>query len=1031
MNFVTWAIRNPVPVFMLFVILTFGGLVAFKGLGIQEMPDIAFPTVTVSMSYSGTPPEQLEAEITRKIEDAVANVVGVRHVSSQVSQGLSTTILELQVGTDLSQAVDDVRDAVTRVRPNLPADALEPVISRITLAGVPVLTYSVASPGMSDEELSWFVDQVVTRRLSTVAGVGRVSRIGGVEREVRVDLDPDRMSALGATASDVSRQLKRIQADLPAGTARVGGQEQNVRALGTIQDVRELAALPIVLSDNRTVRLDTIATVNDQAAERRQLALLDGKAVVGFSVSRAWGASIAGVAEGVEKQVAALRTSYPNMRVAIINDESVTRVRESYHDSMMMLYEGAGLAILVVWLFLRNWRATIISASALPLAVIPTFLGMALFGYTLNMLTLLALTLVIGMLVDDAIVEVENIVRHQAMGKPPLEAAKDAAIEIGLAVVATSLTLVAVFVPVAFMKGITGEFFRPFAFTAALAVLCSLLVARMMTPALAAHWMKPQDLPESEPRMLHAYLRAINWCLRHRRITLGAATAVLVGTLSLGPLLSSSFTPGGDRGDSNLVVELPPGSTLEQTRAASETLRQRIAAFPETARIFNTIGNGSSVRTANLDIIWKPRDQRKRPSLELQRLAIASGADIPGTRVSSQAALGTGNGISFSLVGENSASLATAAAAVTAEMNAAGGFSGVNSSASLLEPEIVVRPIAERAAELGVTTDGLSTAVRFATSGDVDLGLAKMNLPNRQVPIRVRLADSARNDISQLRLIPVPGRGGAVPLANVADISYGTAVASISRYDHARSVAISADLVGQQLGDALVRIGKLPAMQHLPAGVRRLDTGASQFLGELVSGFLLAMAIGILCIYALLVLLFHDFIQPITILSALPPSLGGAFLFLLIFGFDLSLPSLIGMLTLMGIVTKNSILVVEYVVMARRDHGLSRHDAIIDACSKRARPIIMTTIAMGAGMLPIAMGWSGDSSFRSPMGVAVIGGLLASTLLSLFVVPSVYTVMDDWQEWLRRKFGGRQRPGADGLPAVTIGIPALPAPATD
>jgi multidrug efflux pump subunit AcrB len=673
---------------------------------------------------------------------------------------------------------------------------------------------------------------------------------------------------------------------------------------------------------------------------------------------------------------------------------------------MLMLFEGAALAILVVWLFLRDWRATVISASALPLAVIPTFLGLYLMGYTLNILTLLALTLVVGMLVDDAIVEVENIVRHQHMGKAPLEAAKDAAIEIGLAVVATSLTLVAVFAPVAFMGGVTGEFFRPFAFTAALAVLFSLLVARLMTPAFAAHWMKPQRPHTGQPRLLSVYLRAINWCLRHRLLSLGTATAVLLGTMALGPFLSSSFSPAGDRGSSSLIVELPPGATLEQTQAASEELRRRVALFPETQHVFNVIGDGASVRSASLDIIWKPRSERKKLTLALQQQAIEAAADIPGIRVKTQNLLGIGNGIGFSLVGEDSAQLATAANAVVAELSAIGGFSAVSSSASLLQPEIVIRPIPERAAELGVTTEAMSTAIRFATSGDVDLGLAKLNLPNRQIPIRVRLADSARDDISRLRLLPVPGRGGTVPLANVADVSFGTASASISRYDHSRNVSISADLVGQTLGDATKKVAALASMQHLPSGVRRVDTGETAIFAEMISGFLLAMGIGILCIYALLVLLFHDFIQPITILSALPPSVGGAFLFLLIFGYDLSISSLIGMLTLMGIVTKNSILLVEYVVMARRDHGMARHEAIIDACSKRARPIIMTTIAMGAGMLPIALGWSGDPSFRAPMGVAVIGGLLASTMLSLFVVPGIYTVLDDFEVWLRRKFRG-------------------------
>ncbi len=1006
MNFVTWGIRNPVPVLMLFVVLTVGGLFAFRSLGIQNMPDMNFPGVTVSMSYAGTPPDQMETEITRKIEDAVAGVVGVRHITSQISQGSSETFVELQLGTDVPQAVDDVRDAVTRVRSNLPADALEPVVSRVTMMGVPILVYSVNAPGLGDEELSWFVDQTVMRQLSAVPGVGRVKRVGGVQREVLVSLDPDRMNAIGATASDVSRQLKRIQADLPAGTARVGGMEQSVRALGTIESAQQLSELTIVLGDGRSVRLDAIATVTDQAAEQRELALLNGKPVVGFSITRAWGASVAGVAEATQKAVDELQRQHPNVSFTVIDDTEVAEVHESYRSSMEMLLEGAALAILVVWLFLRDWRATLISASALPLAVIPTFLGMAALGYTLNLLTLLALTLVVGMLVDDAIVEVENIVRHLRQGKPPIKAATEAALEIGLAVVATTLTLVAVFLPVAFMGGISGEFFRPFAFTAAMAVLCSLLVARLLTPALAAHFMKADSREHGELPWLKLYLRAVNWCLHHRRTTLSVATVVFLGSMASGLLLPTTFVSSGDRGASSLTVELPPGSNLQQTLAAAETLRARIAAMPETERVFTVAGNGSDVRTASLNVIWKPRGERELLTPQLQKRAVELAADIPGVRIQTMAL--QGGGLSFELVGEDSVQLEAAAAAVVAEMATTSGFSAPRSSASLLQPEIVVRPLSDRAAELGVTTEAMSTAVRFATSGDVELGLAKLNLPTRQVPIRVRLDDSARDDIARLRLLPVPGRSGAVPLANVADLSFGTAPASISRYDRNRNITISADLDDIALGEGMQRIGQLESMRNLPTSVRRVNTGESLFFSEMMNSFVLAMVIGLLCVYALLVLLFHDFVQPITILSAVPPSVGGAFLFLLLFRYSLSLSALIGMLTLMGIVTKNSILLVEYAVMARRDHGLSRHDALMDACSKRARPIIMTTIAMGAGMLPIAMGWSGDPSFRAPMGMAVIGGLVASTVLSLFVVPSVYTLLDDAELWVLKRF--RRRP---------------------
>jgi multidrug efflux pump subunit AcrB len=996
MNFVTWSIRNPVPALMLFVVLLVGGVMGFRSLGIQDRPDITLPYVTVSMSYPGTPPEQIETEITRKIEDAVANVVGVRHISSEVSQGLSLTTIELQIDTDVPQAVDDVRDAVTRLRPTLPADALEPAVSRATTAGFPILTYSVSAPNLSETELSWYVDQTIARRLSSIGGVGRVARIGGVDREIRVSLDPDRMNALGATASDVSRQLKLIQADLPAGTSRVGGQEQTVRALGTISSTAELA------------HLDAIATVTDQEADRRTLALLDGRPVVGFSVTRAWGASADGVARGVEAAVAELRKARPGMQISVIDDSSIQQVRESYRSSMEMLIEGALLAILVVWLFLRDWRATVISASALPLAIIPTFLGMAVMGYTLNLLSLLALSLVVGMLVDDAIVEVENIVRHLRMGKAPLDAATDAAVEIGLAVVATTLALCAVFTPVAFLSGIFGQFFRPFAFTATLAVLFSLLVARLLTPAMAAYFMRahPHD---SEPRFLRRYLRAVEWCLVHQRTTLITATVAFVAAISLGAFLPSSFAPASDIGASQLQVELPPGSTLGQTRAATEQVRARIAAMPQVERVFCVIGDGTQVRTATVTVVWKPRKVRKLPSSVLQTRALRATADLPGLRVATSQF--GGNSLNFALVGDNAGQLADAAQRVTRDLQAQPGLAAVSTNASLLDPEIVIRPMPDRAAEMGVTTEAMSTAVRFATTGDVDVGLPKMNLPDRQVPIRVRLDDSARADIARLRLLPVPGRNGAVPLANVATLRFDSAPASISRYDRSRNVNVSADLAGMSLGEATALVDRLPSMQQLPPGVHKLDTGDAQFYSELINGFVVAMIIGILCVYVLLVLLFHDFVQPITILSAIPPSVGGAYLFLWLFNYQVSVPSLIGMLTLMGIVTKNSILMVEYAVMARRDHGMSRHAAIIDACSKRVRPIVMTTIAMGAGMLPIALGLSGDPSFRSPMGTAVIGGLIASTALSLFVVPVVYTVVDEMEHrvrgwWRNSRFGG-------------------------
>ena len=554
MNFVTWSIRNPVPVIMVFIGLTVAGLLSFPKLGILDRPDIEFPAVVVTVTYPGVAPTQMESEVTRKVEDAVATVSGIEQMTSNVNEGSSTTTIEFHFGTDLSAALDDVRDALTRIRSDLPPDANEPIVSRTTTAGGAVVTWTVASDSMSDTELSWFVDLIVTRALSAVPGVGQVTRVGGVSREIRVDLDPDRMAALGATASDVSRQLRRIQAEYPGGEARLGGLEQTVRTTGTIQSVYELAALPIALPDGRSVRLDTIADVRDQAAEQRAMALLNGKPVIGFEIVRSWGASALGVAKDARKTVEQLAKEYPQIKFAEASS-TVGYIQTSFDSSMEMLIEGALLAVIVVFLFLRDWRATLISAVALPLSIIPTFWAIYVLGYTLNILTMLALTLVVGILVDDAIVEVENIVRHLRQGKQPRQAAMDAAIEIGLAVVATSLTICAVFIPVAFMSGIAGQFFAPFGFTVTVAVLFSLLVARTLTPMMAAYFLKPHDRPTRQSKLLLWYLDKARWCLANRWKTLAVATVIIFSMLALFPLLSTAFSPAGDNGFTQLSVE--------------------------------------------------------------------------------------------------------------------------------------------------------------------------------------------------------------------------------------------------------------------------------------------------------------------------------------------------------------------------------------------------------------------------------------------------------------------------------------------
>ncbi|MGS0625516.1 efflux RND transporter permease subunit [Ralstonia sp. VS2407] len=1024
MNFSAWAIRKPIPSILLFILITVAGLVSFKMLSIQNFPDIDFPAVSVTASLPGATPTQMETEVTRKIEDSIASIGAIKHITSTINDGSSTTMVEFQLEKDVQEAVNDVRDAVSRIRAQLPSDVQEPVISRVTFASMPVLTYAVEASDMDAEDLSWFVDNTVNKRLLSVHGVAKVTRQGGVDREVRVQLDPVRLQALNVSAADISAQVRGMQQEAPGGRGNIGGQEQAVRTLGTVKSARELAQMDIPLSDGRRIRLSDVADVRDTAAEPRQMALFDGKPVVSFQVFRSRGASEISVAKGVREALGALQAERPNVHVTEVYN-MVKPVSDAYTASMHALYEGAILAVIVVWLFLRDWRATFVSAVALPLSIIPTFAAMQLLDFTLNGITLLALTLVVGILVDDAIVEVENIVRHLRNGKKPLEAAMEAAQEIGLAVVATSLTLVAVFLPTAFMGGISGKFFKQFGWTASLAVLASLLVARLLTPMMAAYMLKPQDEPNRDGWIMTRYLQAARWCLVHPWKTGGMAAAFFVVSVAIIGLIPATFLPPEDWAQLQMTVESPPGSTIAQTRDNTERVRKIVMQHKEVRHVYTAIGSGvmagvpgssgGEVRTGTLTISLTDRHDRHIKQQDVQRQLREMLEGVPGVRISF-GAVGSGEQLQVVLTGDDPVTLQQAARDVMRDLRTVPGLGAVTSSASLLRPEIVIRPDFARAAQQGVTAAAIGQAVRVATAGDYDVNLPKLNLPERQVYIRVELDPKARNQIDTIRQLRVPGRNGAVPLENIADISIGSGPAQIDRYDRSRNVTISVGLEGRALGDTNMAVEALPSIKNLPPGVRRIASGDVEGMQELFSSFFLAMFAGVLCVYAVLVLLFHDFTQPVTILAALPLSVGGAFGLLALFGFSLSLPALIGLLMLMGIVTKNSILLVEYAIVARRDLGMSRTEAIIDACHKRARPIVMTTVAMTAGMVPMALGLEGDAGFRAPMAVAVIGGLLTSTLLSLLVVPVVFEKVDDFREWALRKFRGVRHHGRSAEP---------------
>jgi multidrug efflux pump subunit AcrB len=1033
MSISAWCIRNPIASIMFFVMLCFAGTLGYQNMKVQNFPDLDVPNIIITASLPGGSPAQLETEVARKIENSIAALQGLKNIYTKVQDGVVTITAEFRLEKPTQEALDETRSAVQQVRSDLPADLRDPVVSKVNISGGAVLAYTIRIPSLDDEALSWFVDDTLTRRLLAVPGVGSVSRVGGVNREVRISLDSAKMQSLGISAATVSRELRNVQMETAGGRADLGTSEQPVRTLATVKSANEIAAIELAIDGGRRIRLDQIATVSDTITEPRASALLNGVPVVGFEVARSKGASEVDAGRGVRAALQEIKLTRPDMQLTEAFD-FVTPVEEEYAASLTLLIEGALLAVLVVWIFLRDWRATFISAVALPLSVIPAFIGMNYLGFSINVVTLLALSLVIGILVDDAIVEVENIVRHLRMGKSPYQAAMEAADEIGVAVIAITFTLIAVFLPTAFMSGIVGKFFKQFGWTAALAVFASLVVARMLTPMMAAYILKPlaKEHSSTDGALMRWYMRTSRWCLKHRIVTVVAAGAFFVGSVMLIPLLPTGFIPPDDNSQTQVNLELPPGTKLAQTQAAAEAARLLIAKVEHVKSVYTTIGGGAAggdpfapggaaeARKATLTILLTERGGRPRKQGIENNIRTAL-ENLPGVR--SKVGLGgSGEKYVLALTGEDPVALATAAATLEKELRTIPGLGSVASSASLVRPELTVRPDFARMADLGVTSAAIGETLRIATVGDYDASLPKLNLAQRQIPIVVRLSNDAREDLGALERLMVPGARGPVMLGQVASIELAGGPAVIDRFNRSRNVQFEVELSGLPLGDVTKAVNELPTLKNLPLGVKQVVIGDAEVMGELFASFGLAMLTAVLCIYIVLVLLFKDFLHPFTILAALPLSLGGAFVGLLIGDKSFSMPSLIGLIMLMGIATKNSILLVEYAIEARRGRPatdtqeavppMNRVDALLDACHKRARPIVMTTIAMGAGMMPIAFSWgSADGSFRAPMGVAVIGGLMTSTFLSLLVIPAVYTFVDDLEHGLGRlwhKLRGRK-----------------------
>ena len=1043
MNFSAWSIRNPIAPLLAFVLLVYVGIQSFYTLPITRFPNIDVPIVAVSVTQSGAAPAELEAQVTKEVEDAVAGISGVKDIMSTVTDGSSVTSVLFEIEVPTNQALQDVKDAIDRIRSDLPASVEEPVVTKIDVEGQAIQTFAVSSPDMTMEELSWFVDDKVKRALQGQAGIGKVDRFGGADREVHIDLNADKLDSFGISAADVNRQLRSMNADLGAGRGQIAGAEQAIRTLGDARSVEKLAATMIALPNGRFVRLSDLGAVSDTYEEPRSFSRFNGNPVVTFAVFRSKGASEVTVSESVAAALDTVRARYPEVAIEKV-DDSVYFTYGNYEAALHTLMEGALLAVIVVLLFLRNWRATLISAAALPLSVIPTFFVMDMLGFSLNLVSFLALTLATGILVDDAIVEIENIARHIRMGKTPYRAAIDAADEIGLAVIATTFTIIAVFVPVSFMPGIPGQYFIQFGLTVAVSVFFSLAVARLITPLMAAYLMRSGDADGHGEEKEGVFMRGYTWLVRKttgkwysRYATLLGAIVFLIGSLALLFTVPGSFMPPEDASRIVLSVELPPDAMLEDTDRTTSAVYDRVKDIPGVSSVF-VLGGSSpkgdlELRRASITVILDKLDHslvrklvndvagripligphlpkveaegRVRPQWDIEKDIFAALRDIPDVRVIKLNDRGERD-LSFNLLSNDEQALNETVAALEAKLRADPLLANVSSEGSLPRPELQIRPRDDQMARLGITTAQIAEVVRVATIGDIDALLSKISLDDRLIPIRVQVDRNLRSDLAAIRNLKITAASGVrVPLASVADIDYSEGPSSVKRYDRNRVISIGSDLKpGIALDTASARFREIAESIDMPPTVQFTESGDAEIQAEMQQSFANAMLLGLLLVLTVLILLFKDVVQPFTILLSLPLAIGGVAASLVLTQNSLSMPVLIGILMLMGIVTKNAILLVDFAIESMH-RGMDRLEAMVEAGRKRARPIVMTSIAMSAGMLPSALGVGEGGSFRSPMAVAVIGGIIVSTVLSLVVVPSFFLIMDDVSRFLGWVFG--------------------------
>ena len=1062
MWFTRISLKNPVLATMLMLAFVVLGVFSYQRLKVDQFPNIEFPVVVVTVAYPGASPEIVESEVTKKIEESVNSVAGINTLTSRSYEGTSVVIIEFQLHIDGRRAADDVREKVAAVRPTLRDEVKEPRVIRFDPASTAVWSLAVlpdphalngetapggqrVTPPDAIALTSW-ADQVLKKRLENVRGVGAVNMVGATQREINIYLDPQALEAYSITPDQVAQAVRAENQDLPVGAIRSKTQERVVQIDARIQRPEDFARIIVAQRSGAPIRVGQLARVQDDAQELQTLALYNGSRTLLMSVQKAQDENTIEVVDGLNAAIKAMGPELPpGVRLQAIADSS-RAIRVGVDNVRQTLIEGAGLTVLIVFLFLNSWRSTVITGLTLPIALIGTFLFMYWFGFSINMVTLMALSLCVGLLIDDAIVVRENIVRHVQMGKSAYQAALEGTQEIGLAVLATTLSIVAVFLPIGFMGGIIGQFFHEFGITIVAAVLISMFVSFTLDPMLSSVWHDPAIhahgehgkkglydktlgrvtawVERSSDKLSDFYQSILRWALRRKLLTLFLALLIFIASIALVPLLGTEFVPKADFSETQVSFNTPEGSSIEATEAKAKQVNDVLRALPEVRYTLTSIntGNANGKNYASIYVRLVDRNQRSRSVDELSaqlRTQLHAIAGIKVTHVGLRESVGGQKQVEFSLMGPDLDELARLNRIVQERIQSIPGLVDLDSSLKPNKPMVNIEVHRDQAADLGLSIGSMAGALRTWVAGQT-VGNWRAS-DDQTYDVNVRLTPEARTTPQDLERLPFAlsasdGSTRIVRLNQVASVVDSTGPSQINRRNLNREVAINANVYQRSTGEVSADIKKALATIPMPPGYSYQFSGAAKNMEESFSYAISALVLAIIFIYMILASQFKSFLQPLALMTSLPLTLIGVVLALMMFGSALSMFSIIGVVMLMGLVTKNAILLVDFAIRAREPHidqatgqttpGLPRSDALLLAAQVRLRPILMTTLAMIFGMVPLAFAVTEGSEQRAPMGQAVIGGVITSSLLTLVVVPVVYCYLDDFSQWLRRKWSG-------------------------